>query len=139
RVTTSKLFIGLGQRRKSKNWRARSPSGAAPTPFESSSSPAAAREPRCAGETEPLKSQRRAGPAPSPQDRPLGRLGSRSPQSHQWNRELLEPGQAHAQPLQRHSESPLYPSFSRKRNFASTSEHPAPQTLGQIQGLANPI
>lgn len=46
---------------------------------------------------------------PSPQDRPLGRLRSRSRQSHQWNRELLEPGQAHAQPLQQHSESPLSP------------------------------
>jgi transposase len=32
-----------------------------------------------------------------------------------------------------------FPSFSRKLNFASTSEHPAPQTLGQTQGLANPF
>ena len=34
---------------------------------------------------------------------------------------------------------PTFPSFSRKLNFASTSEHRAPQTLGQTQGLANPI
>jgi transposase len=46
---------------------------------------------------------------PPPQDRPLRRLCSRSPQSHQRNRELLEPGQAHAQSIQRHSESPLSP------------------------------
>jgi transposase len=44
---------------------------------------------------------------PPPQDRPLRRLRSRSPQSHQRNRKLLEPGQAHPQPIQRHSESPL--------------------------------
>jgi hypothetical protein len=30
---------------------------------------------------------------------------------------------------------PTFPSFSGKLNFASTSEHPAPQTLGQTQAL----
>src|ERR1700733_13261718 len=71
-------------------------------PFESSSSPAAAQEPRCAGETEPLKSQRRAEPAPVQQAgrrRPLARtqrndrsnsqakFGSRSYRAH----DVLEP------------------------------------------------
>ena len=43
---------------------------------------------------------------------------------HQRNRELLEPGQAHPQPIQRHSGKPTFPSSSRRPNFASTPERP---------------
>jgi transposase-like protein len=66
------------------------------------------------------------------QDRPLRRLCSRSPQSRQRNRELLEPGQAHAQPkLSAHStdttafRKPTFRSFSSRPNFASITENPA--------------
>src|ERR1700733_1232624 len=62
-------------------------------------------------------------------------------QPHQRNQELLEPGQAHAQPIQRHSESPLSALSQGDRiSLQLRKTKPAianPQTLGQTQALAN--
>jgi transposase len=58
------------------------------------------------------------------------------------NRKLLEPGQADAQPIQRHSESPLSPLSQGDRiSLQLRNTQPAianPQTLGQTQPLAQP-
>ena len=67
---------------------------------------------------------------PPSQDRSLRRLRSRSPQSHQWNRELLEPGQAHAKPLQRQSESPLSPLSLKETEFRFNFGTPRPSNAG---------
>jgi hypothetical protein len=66
---------------------------------------------------------------PSPQDRPLGRLRSRSPQSHQWNRELLEPGQTHAQGYNG-SPKAHFPLFLKETEFRFNFGTPRPSNAG---------
>ena len=79
-------------------------------------------------------------PSPPPQSTTQTPM-SRSPHSHQRNRELLEPGQAHAQSIQRHSESPLSALSQGDRvSLQLWKTQPAianSQTLGQTQALAN--
>ena len=75
----------------------------------------------------------------SPQDRPLGRLtfSIATITSMESRTSGTRPSARSA--VTTAFRKPTFPSFSRKLNFASTSGHPAPQTLGQTHGLANPI